>query len=80
VPGTKAETVIEVLRKIPRSKRKKVTEVTLDMAGSIGLIVKQCFPNSVQVTDRFHVSLTSCIDLTCLLEVFQKGSRLNKEP
>ena len=55
VAGTKAESVIEVLRKIPWSKRKKVTEITLDMAGSMSMIAKQCFPNATQVTDRFHV-------------------------
>jgi hypothetical protein len=35
VAGTKAEAVIEVIRKIPESLRKKVTEITLDMAGSM---------------------------------------------
>lgn len=33
--GTKAETVIEVIRKIPESLRKKVTEITFDMASSM---------------------------------------------
>lgn len=55
VAGTKAETVIEILRKIPRSQRKKVTEITLDMAGSMTMIAKRCFPRAVRVTDRFHV-------------------------
>ena len=35
VAGTKAETVIEILKKIPERQRKKVTEITLDMAGSM---------------------------------------------
>lgn len=30
-------------------------EITLDLAGNMGLIVKKCFPNAVQVIDRFHV-------------------------
>ena len=55
VAGTKAEEVIKVLRKIPESKRKKVKEVTLDMAGSMGQIVKRCFAKAVRVIDRFHV-------------------------
>lgn len=55
VAGTKAETVIEVLRKIPEFLRKKVTEITLDMAGSMTMIAKRCFPRAVRVTDRFHV-------------------------
>lgn len=55
VAGTKAEAVIEVIRKIPESLRKKVSEITLDMAGSMSLIAKRCFPRAVRVTDRFHV-------------------------
>lgn len=55
IAGTKAETVIEVIGKIPESLRKKVTEITLDMAGSMITIAKRCFPQAVRVTDRFHV-------------------------
>jgi transposase len=55
VAGTKAETVIDVLRKLPETQRKKVKEVTLDMAGNMTLIVKKCFSKATQVTDRFHV-------------------------
>lgn len=55
VAGTKAETVIEVLRKIPESLRKRVTEITLDMAGSMSVIAKRCFTKATRVTDRFHV-------------------------
>ncbi|GAB4008038.1 transposase [Spirosoma migulaei] len=55
VAGTKAETVIEALRKLPENQRKKVQEITLDMAGNMALIVKKCFPKATQVTDRFHV-------------------------
>jgi len=55
VAGTKAETVIEVLRKLPESQRKKVNKVTLDMAGNMALIAKKCFPKATHVTDRFHV-------------------------
>ena len=55
VAGTKAETVIEVIRQIPEAQRKKVTEITLDMAGSMEMIAKRCFPRATRVTDRFHV-------------------------
>lgn len=55
VKGTKAETVIKILHKIPLKQRKKVHEVTLDMAGNMGLIVKKAFPNATLVIDRFHV-------------------------
>ena len=55
VKGTKADAVIQILHKIPLQQRKKVKEVTLDMAGNMGLIVKKSFPNATQVIDRFHV-------------------------
>jgi transposase len=55
VRGTKAEDVIKVLQKISIVKRNKVQEVTLDMAGSMNLIVKRSFPKATRVTDRFHV-------------------------
>jgi transposase len=55
VKGTKADAVIKILHKIPLEQRKKVKEVTLDMAGNMGLIVKKSFPNATQVIDRFHV-------------------------
>lgn len=55
VKGTKAETVIKILHKIPLKQRHKVKEITLDMAGSMGLIVRRSFPNATLVIDRFHV-------------------------
>lgn len=55
VKGTQAEKVIEILQRIPESLRKKVQEVTLDMAASMNLVVKRCFPNAHRVIDRFHV-------------------------
>lgn len=55
VKGTKAETVIKILHKMPIKQRKKVKEVTLDMAGNMGLIVRKSFPNATLVIDRFHV-------------------------
>lgn len=55
IKGTKAEVVIKILRKMPLKQRKKVKEVTLDMAGNMGLIVKKTFPEATLVIDRFHV-------------------------
>jgi transposase len=55
VAGTKAETMIAVIEKIPLKQRNLVKEITLDMAGNMGLIAKKCFPNATRVTDRFHV-------------------------
>jgi transposase len=47
--------VIRILDKIPLEKRNMVAEVTVDMAGSMNLIAKKCFPKTEIVTDRFHV-------------------------
>lgn len=55
IAGTKAETVIDVLQKISFNLRKKVKEITLDMAANVELIAKGAFPNATRVTDRFHV-------------------------
>ena len=53
--GTKAEDIIPKLKKISESNRRKVKEITLDMAGSMITICKTVFPKAKQVTDRFHV-------------------------
>ena len=55
VAGTKTELVIEHVSKIDSKKRQAVIEITLDMANSMKLIAKKCFPKAIQVTDRFHV-------------------------
>jgi len=55
IKGTKAENVIDILQRIPERQRRKVKEVTLDMAGSMNLISRRCFPKAVRVIDRFHV-------------------------
>ena len=55
VKGTKAEDIIKVLSKISVERRNMVKEVTVDMAGSMNLIAKKCFPKTDIVTDRFHV-------------------------
>lgn len=53
--GTKSENIIPLLQKIPQRLRNKVQEITLDLAGNMGLIAKKCFPNAIQVIDRFHI-------------------------
>lgn len=55
VRGTQADSVIEVLRKIPKRLREKVKEVTLDMAANMNMMVKRCFVKADRVIDRFHV-------------------------
>lgn len=53
--GTRSENIIPLLQKIPQRLRNNVREITLDLAGNMGLIAKRCFPNAAQVIDRFHV-------------------------
>lgn len=53
--GTHSETIIPLLERIPAYLRKRVQEITLDLAGSMALIVKRCFPHARMVIDRFHV-------------------------
>ena len=55
VKGTESESVIEVLRRIKERIRKKVKEVTLDLAPTMARIVKRSFPKAKLVSDRFHV-------------------------
>lgn len=55
IAGTKADQVIEHINKIDYKLRCHVKEITLDMANTMKLISKKCFPKAVQVTDRFHV-------------------------
>lgn len=55
IKGTVSETIIKVLKQIPKEERDKVEEITLDMAPSMNLIVDRCFGKSSKVIDRFHV-------------------------
>lgn len=57
IKGTKAKDIIEVVNTIDLSRRNMVKEITLDMAGSMNLIAKRCFPKATIVTDRFHVQM-----------------------
>lgn len=55
IKGTESDFLISILKKLPEGKRRKVKEITLDMAPSMNLVVKRCFPKAIRVTDRFHV-------------------------
>lgn len=46
VKGTVSDTVIEVLHKIPESKRKSVKEIMLDLAPTMERIAKRSFPKA----------------------------------
>lgn len=54
--GTAAGKIIEVLKdKLTLKQRNTVKEITLDMAGSMNEIARECFRKATKVTDRFHV-------------------------
>lgn len=54
--GTQADQIVSLIKEyISEELRNTVREVTLDMAGSMNLIVKKCFPKAEATTDRFHV-------------------------
>lgn len=78
IKGTKAETVTKILHKIAIKQRKKVIEVTLDMAGNMGLIVKKSFPNASQVIDRFHVQKLA-LDALQEIRIKHRWEALDKE-
>lgn len=55
IHGTDAQTVSEVLLRMPRRRRFQAREITMDMAPNMELIAKTCFPVAKRVIDRFHV-------------------------
>lgn len=60
VKGTISDQVIAILHKIPKYKRNKVKEVTLDLAPTMERIVRRSFPKARLVSDRFHVQQLAC--------------------
>mgnify|MGYP001371342279 CR=1 FL=1 len=55
IEGTKTDKVIKYLSLIPHHQRRRVKEITLDMAPTMKLIARTCFTKAIQVIDRFHV-------------------------
>ena len=69
VKGTKAEDVIQVLKKIDLSKRNTVKEITLDLSSSMMRIARSVFPKALITNDRFHVQklyYDALDDILCL--------------
>ncbi len=52
VRGTKSDDVIFALSKLPRHKRLKVREITIDLCPTMKRIAKRAFPNAVIVSDQ----------------------------
>lgn len=55
IKGTVAEDISTVLKKIPERLRKRVQEVTMDIAANMQLAIRRYFTNAHRVIDRFHV-------------------------
>ena len=53
--GTHSDTIIPLLLSIPIHLRKKVREVSLNLAGSMVLIVKKCFPHTSMFINRLYI-------------------------
>ena len=78
VEGTKSETIIDVLKKIPEEKRLQVEEITLDMAESMRKIVSKSFPKASKVIDRFHVQKLA-YDALQEMRIAHRWDAINKE-
>ena len=78
VKGTRSEAILKVLEKLSLEARKKVKEITLDMANNMELSVRIAFPEATLVTDRFHVVKLAMESLQHL-RVKQRWIELDKE-
>jgi transposase len=78
IKGTRAVDIISVLEKLPMESRKKVEEVTLDMARNMESAIKSCFTCAGLVTDRFHV-VKLAIDALQHVRIKLRWDALDKE-
>ncbi len=78
IEGTGSDKIIKILKKIPKIKREQVKEVTLDMAGSMNIIVKQCFVKASLVIDRFHVQKLA-YDAIQEIRIAHRWEAINKD-
>jgi len=78
IRGTMSSEIVKVLNRIPLESRKRVKEVTLDMAKNMESAVKISFPCASLVTDRFHV-VKLAVDALQHLRVKLRWEELDKE-
>lgn len=78
IKGTQSLDIINVVEKIPLELRKKVKEITLDMAKNMEVAAKTCFPEASLVTDRFHV-VRLCTEALQHLRIKYRWEELDKE-
>ncbi len=55
IKGTKSDDIISILSKIPLKDRVTVKEVTVDLAPNMERAGRVSFPESIIISDRFHV-------------------------
>lgn len=78
IKGTLSKDIVTVLDKLPLDARIKVKEITLDMAKNMESAVKQSFPYSTLVTDRFHV-VKLAMEALQHLRIKHRWNELDKE-
>jgi transposase len=78
IEGTQADPIIKIIKQLPLELRRKVKEVTLDMAGAMGNIVDSCFPRASKVIDRFHVQKLA-YDALQQIRIKHRWSAIDKE-
>ena len=78
IKGTQSKDIVNILEKLPLELRCKVKEVTLDMAKNMESSVKQSFPCSTLVIDRFHV-VKLAIEAIQHLRIAYRWEELDKE-
>ena len=67
-----------IVYQISYALRETVTEITLDMAGSMNKIVTQSFPNATKVIDRFHVQKLA-YDALQEMRIIHRWDAINEE-
>ena len=53
IKGTSSKDIIPILLKFSNEKRRLIKEITLNVVGSMNLIVDKCFPRAMKVIDQF---------------------------
>lgn len=78
IKGTQTKQIVNVLDKIPERTRKKVEEVTLDMAPNMISAIRQSFQSARLVVDRFHVQKLAS-DAVQDIRIQYRWAELDKE-
>lgn len=78
IKGTRSQDIIDTLERLPLESRKKVKEITLDMAKNIESAVRMTFPEASLVTDRFHV-VKLVMEALQHLRIKKRWEELDKE-